>query len=267
MSKPSVSFRPVNVNTPAAAAAAPIDVEVEAVPPTAADVSAALAPRPANAVSRPTFGGEDDEDMGDIRWPRLNLSQKSSAVALIKIGVGCFVLNKELGLGEKLKAIVVGFGPKRYIEKTKYVAGSSSNAKIVNTLQEVYENGGTTEWRESKEDPKANSDKPWYQRSVTALLLIEKPEGVADDRFTFAADGKAYAAALFSVKSTSYDSFYVKLNSEQKTGLLREGYPTRFIEINSVLVPFKGGEAFQPQVKVLEKVPEETLKVARSLRG
>ncbi len=260
-----VSFRPVSSPT--------IDVEVtkvtsEATP--AIGVSAALAPRPANEVSvtrSSTFGGEDDADAGDIRYPRLNLSQKSSAVQLIKIGIGQFILNKELGLGESLRAIVVGFGPKRYIEKTKYVAGANSNAKFANSLQEVDALNGTTSWRESKENSTSGSDRAWYQPSITALLLIEKPAGVADDRFTFEADGKAYAAALFSVKSTAYDSFYVKLNSEQKTGLLREGFPTRFISLSSVLVPFKGGEAFQPQVKVLEKVSDETLKLARSLRG
>lgn len=263
-----VSFRPVSTQT--TAAAAPIEVSATAVSETSApavDVSAALAARPANEVSRPTFGGEEDADVGDIKWPRLNLSQKSSAVALIKIGVGQFVLNKELGLGESLRCIVVGFGPKRYIEKTKYVAGSNSNAKFANSLQEVDALNGTTSWRESKENTTSGSDRTWYQPSITALLLIEKPEGVADDRFTFSADGKSYAAALFSVKSTGYDAFYVKLNSEQKAGLLRDGFPTRVISLNSVLVPFKGGEAFQPQVKVLEKTTDEALKLARSLRG
>lgn len=260
-----VSFRPVSSQTAAIDVVATPEATENAV--AVVDVSAALAARPANAVSRPTFGGEDDHDVGDIKWPRLNLSQKSSAVALIKIGIGQFILNKELGIGENLRCIVVGFGPKRYIEKTKYVAGANSNAKILDSLQEVDQNGGTTSWRDSKESVTSGSTLAWYQPSITALLLIEKPEGVAPDRFTFAAGGKAYTAALFSVKSTAYDSFYLKLNSEQKTGLLNEGFPSRVISLSSVLVPFKGGEAYQPQVKVLEKTSDEALKLAYSLRG
>lgn len=284
----TVSFAPVKKDepknvTPAAgsepaaassAPATPANAEVVNKAPTA-DVSAALAPRPASAVAtqheRPTYGGEDDTDIGDIRFPRLNLVQKSSAAALLKLGLGQFVLNKELALGEKLKCIVVGFSPKRYIEKTKYTPGANSNAKIVDSLQAVAEAGGTTSWFESKENPKAQSALAWYQPSVTALLVVEKPEGVAEDRFTkvVTVDGvtKCYGVALYSVKSLGYDAFFIKLNSEQKTGILREGFPTRFVEVVSTLVPGKSGESFQPHVKVLEKVPAELLEFAYSLRG
>jgi len=282
----SVSFAPVkkpdpkNVTPPAGSPepaastpeqATPANAEVVNTPAAGnAAVSAALAPRPASQVAvpeRPTYGGEEDDDVSDVRWPRLNLVQKSSAAALLKLGLGSFVLNKELPLGETLRIIVVGFSSKRYIEKTKYTPGANSNAKIVNSLEEVDAVGGTTSWFESKENPKVTSDKPWFQPSVTALLLIEKPENVAEDRFIKVIDGKAYGVALFSVKSLAYYAFYIKLNSEQKAGILREGFPTRFIEVKSTLVPGKSGESFQPYVKVLEKAPAELVEFARSLRG
>lgn len=276
----SVSFAPVKKDapknvTPTAGSEHAVDANAQIVNETpaapAADVSAALAARPASAVAvqheRPTYGGEDDNDVGDIRFPRLNLVQKSSAAALLKLGLGQFVLNKELALGEKLRGVVVGFSPKRYIEKTKYTPGANSNAKIVDSLQAVADAGGTISWFESKENPKVQSTLAWYQPSVTALMVVERPEGVAEDRFGKVIDGKCYGVALFSVKSLAYDAFFIKLNSEQKTGILREGFPTRFIEITSTLVPGKSGESFQPYVKVLEKAPAELVEFARSLRG
>jgi hypothetical protein len=274
MSEQKVSFKPVGASAPSAASQQP-PIEIDAKASTAVDTSAALAPRSASEVAKqPTpsysFGGEDEGvDAGDIRYPRLNVAQPTSAEALVALGRGHFILNKELSLGNKIRAIVVGFGPKSYIEKTKYKRGANSNAKIARSLQEVDALGGTISWRESKENAKANSEKPWFQPSVTALLLIEKPDGVAEDRFSFVPEGggKCYAAALYSVKSTSYDSVYVKLNSEQKTGLLRDGFPTRFIEITTDLKVFEGGEAYQPLVKVLEKVSPEVEAMARKLRG
>lgn len=273
MAEEKVSFKPVSQTAPKSEKPA-IDVEASVTSETP-DVSAALAPRSANEVAKPpqssyTFGGEDEgEDAGDIRYPRLNVAQPTSAEELVALGRGHFILNKELSLTNTIRAVVVGFGPKCYIEKTKYKRGASSNARIARSLQQVEEFNGTTLWRESKENPKANSDKPWFQPSVTALLLIEQPEGVPEDRFTFFAEGcdKGFTAALYSVKSTSYDSVYVRLNSEQKTGLLRAGFPTRYIEIKTHLKTFEGGEAYEPRVRVLEKVSPEVEAMARKLRG
>jgi hypothetical protein len=266
------TFKPVS-SAPAQKSEQPaIDVAAKDTTESTPDVSAALAPRTESQVStqvhQPTFGGEDEVDAADIKYPRLNLLQAMSDSALKAIAPeGNFVLAKDFDLGTKLRAVVVGFGPLRYIEKTKYVKGVNSNARIVNSLQEVDEANGTTEWRESKLNEKIKSDKTWFQKARTALLLIEKPEGADDSRFPFIADGKAYAVALFSVKSTSYDSFYVKLNSENKTGALRGGFYSGVVEITAPAKTFTGGTAYNPQPKVVEKASDELVKLALSLRG
>lgn len=248
----------------------PVAIEVEATHVETPDVSAALAPRTETRVAthQPTFGGEDEVDNADIHYPRLNVVQPSSDAALKAVAPeGNFVLAKDFSLGTSLRAVVVGFGPLRFIQKTKYVKGQQSTAKIVHSVQEVSEANGTAEWSESKWNEKISSTKDWFMKARTALLLIEKPAGADDSRFPFLADGKAYATALFAVKSTSYDSFYVKLNSENKTGALREGFYSGVIELQAPAKTFSGGTAYNPQPKVVEKSSPELIKLALSLRG
>lgn len=247
--------------TPSPTAEAPAAPQAAAPAPAA---STALAQRPSNAVATPVYGGEEEVDVGDIRFPRLNIAQKTSGAELVKLGLGQFILNKELALGEKIRLVVIGFQPKKYSEKVKYGA---PQGKMANSLEEVEALGGTVQWRESKENAASGSTKPWFQPMVTALLLIEKPENASDERFIYELDGKFYAPALFTVKSTSYDSFFVKLNSEQKLGLLRKGYPTRTVEVTSSLRKFTGGEAWVPEVKVLEETGPELRAKAQELRG
>ena len=263
------SFKPVGQNNTPAPAPVTQEAEVIEQHETTCDPSQALAIRTAGQLARPsyTFGGEDDADAGDIRWPHVNVVQSMSDPALKRFGEGHIVLAKEIDLGVSARVIVVGFGPLKFIEKTKYVKGINSNARIVNSVQDVEAANGTTLWRESKENDKIKSDKPWFMKSRNALLLIEKPEGVDDARFTFVAGDKHFAAALFGVKSTSYESFYVRLNSENKTGTLREGFYSRFIELAAPATVFSGGTAYNPQPKVLEKAPDEVVKLALSLRG
>ena len=249
------------------------------VTPTAPAETAAPAPAPAPQAANPNtpvvaasqapavpsyYGGEEESDVADIRFPRLNIAQKTSGAELVKLGLGSFILNKDTALGNKIRVVVCGFAPKKYSEKVKY--GSPMGA-MANSLEEVAALGGTITWRESKENAASGSSKPWFQPMVTALLLIEEPAGIDSDRFSYQLDGKFYAPAVLTVKSTSYESVFVKLNSEQKLGLLRGGYPTRFVEIESVLVKFTGGEAYQPQVKVLEETGPEVRVQATQLRG
>lgn len=249
--------------TPSAASTTVAAANVNVVPAASTTAVAVVQPQ-SHAVAIPTYGGEEEVDVGDIRFPRLNIAQKTSAAELVQLGLGNFILNKETKLGTALRAVVVGFQPKKYSEKVKYGAPQGAMA---NSLEEVEALGGTILWRESKENPASGSTKPWFQPMVTGLLLIEKPEGSDDERFVYEADGKFFAPALFTVKSTSYESFYVKLNSEQKLGLLRKGYPTRYIELKSDLRKFTGGEAYVPQVRVLDETTEGVRELAKNLRG
>jgi len=240
--------------------------EVAATP--AADVSAALAPRDESTVATPPshshFGGEDETDAADIRFPYLNLVQPTSASPLKEHGTGNFVLNKDTSLGKEFRAIFVGFSAHRYEEKVKYKG--DKKARIFNSIDEVHAAGGTTRWFDSKENDKGNSVKPYFDTKRTALLLIEKPDGVAEDRFTELLDGKQYAVALFVVKGMAYESVYVALNSEQKTGLLKAGFYTRAVKM-TVGSASKTSEAVKPIASVQEPIGNEAKAKALKLRS
>lgn len=233
-----ISFKNVGSgNSAASSAPAPATgtVLVDEVPKAAVDVSAALAPRPADAPvpAQPPggsyFGGEDEQDAEDVRNPYLNLVQPTSKPPLSGFGLGNFVLAKDTLLGSSFTAVVVGFSKARYAEKVKW----GQKGKVFGTIEEVAAIGGTTKWYESKENEKANSKKPFFDTVRTALLLVQQPDGVKEDRFVELLDGKRYSVCALVVKGMSYDSFYVTLNTEQKTGLLRAGFYTRFVKVKA----------------------------------
>lgn len=233
-----------------------------------ADVSAALAPRDESALATPPshshFGGEDEMDAADIRFPYLNLVQPTSKSPLKEHGIGTFVLNKDTPLGREIRAIFVGFSAPRYEEKTKW--GSDKKGRVFNSIDEVHAAGGTTRWFDSKENDKGNSVKPYYDTKRTALLLIEKPASVVEDRFTDILDGKQYATALFVVKGMAYESVYVALNSEQKTGLLKAGFYTRTVKL-TVGSASKTSEAVKPVATVQDSIGDEAKAKALKLRS
>lgn len=259
-----VSFAKVT-GAGASAAVTPTDAKVTLVPDetsTPAAGSQAPAVIPPKPLARFSLGDEeDDEDpqnsgeVGKVRRPYLNLVQPSSGAELKAIAPeGSFVLNKAIKIPAGGRAVVVGFSRPFYREKTKF--GSTTPGRTAYSLEEVVKFGGTDRWNDSKENDAGESRKPWFQPSVTAILLIECPAGADDAFFPHVIGGKAYAAVLFEAKSTNYDSFYVELNSKRKTTALFKGggYPTRFIELQTG----RSGKKADASFKVLPVVKEQT---------
>lgn len=209
-----------------------VDAEiVETNPAPTSTAVAAPAQQPAAAVGFYTGDEEGATDSADVRLPRLNMIQGLSAPELKKLGVeGDFVLKGALLLPKPLEIVAVGHRPKVWIEKVKH----GDNARYARTLQEVADFGGTDEWRLSKLNPAIDSKKIWFMPSVTWLLLIKRPTDADEGYFPFVSeDGIAFAAALYTTKSTSYGAFHQPISSEKATGLLRAGYSTRYIELTS----------------------------------
>jgi hypothetical protein len=239
-------------------------VVADATPATGAAPTNALATQdhaPTNALGFYT-GEEDaqDTDSHDVKLPRLNLVQGLSSAELKAIAPdGRFVYKGVLPLPEKFRAVVVGRKPKKYVEKLpKFGEGTPREAL---TIQDVDAFGGTTEWRLSREKKDADgvpvSRKPWFVPMVTLFLLIEKPEGADDAHFpAVTPSGRAFGPALFTVKSTSFGSFFVPLNSELR-GLFRGQFSSRFIEVGS-----KQAKAWIPTVRILEETPAEVRELA-----
>ncbi|NBW12683.1 MAG: hypothetical protein EBR82_32130 [Caulobacteraceae bacterium] len=258
-----VSFKNVGASAPVVDAATG---EVETKTP---DVSAALATRTEGSIvpSAPTggyFGGEDEVDVEDIKFPYVNLVQPTSKSPLIEHGVGNYVLAKDTKLGLSFRAVVVGFSKPRYEEKVKW--GSPAGKRFF-SIEEVHAFGGTARWSESRENRDGNSKKPFFDTQRTVLLLVEKPAALVDDaRFGTIIDGKSYAVALFVAKGMGYDPVYVNLNSEQKNGPLREGFYSRIVEF-TVDKASATSEAVKPRTKVLEKTSDNVKAKAIELRA
>jgi hypothetical protein len=252
----------------------PTPVETDALPsaPAAEVPSTALAGQNAHLSGRVFFGGDEDDapenDRGDVKLPRLNLIQGLSNPELKKLGVdGTFVLKSTLALPQPLRIVVAGCSRKRYAEKMpKFGEGTP---RILDSLEEVYKAGGTEQWRVSRENKDNDgipvSRKAWFMPMVTALLLVQKPEKLAnpDDEAHFASvseDGVAFAPCVYTVKSTSFGSFYVPLNSEKSAGVLRGGFFTHYVLLTS-----KQNRAIEPVVKIVEPTSEAVRKLAKSL--
>lgn len=270
MSDPKrVSFKQVGASAPVLDASTGEAETPAAASPATPDVSSALAPRTEGQVAHPTppggsyFGGEDEVDAEDIKWPYVNLVQPTSKSPLIEHGVGNYVLAKDTKLGTVFRAVVVGFSKPRYEEKVKWGAPAG---KRFFSIEDVHAFGGTTRWADSRENRDGNSKKAFFDTQRTALLLVEKPDGVADDRFGLIIDGKAFAIALFVAKGMGYDPVYVNLNSEQKNGTLRDGFYTRHIEF-AVTKASATSEAVKPTTKVLEKASDLVKAEALKLRS
>lgn len=216
------------------------------------------------------YTGEEDEpfDPADQRLPRLNIVQKSSQAEWLQHGVGSLLLKGSVVIaktGQPFRMVVVGARPKIWIEKTKY--GSSVKPRFARTIDEVAQFGGTDQWKFSKENPDATSNKPWFMPSVTLAVLVEKPANCApehEDHFAFVAGDKAYAAALLSVKSTNYEAVWVTLSSERR-GLLSEGFNSRIINGTVFMKQFKGGESGVFKLSFGEKTSPELREIAHRI--
>lgn len=271
----TISFAKVNSG---AAPAVPVEnvptAPVEEVKPQEqSPAETALAERPPAPVSNSGFYAGDEDDMpidrGDVRLPRLNLTQGLSDPELKKLGPdGTFVLKRAVALPQPISIVVAGVSRKRYAEKMpKFGEGEP---RIFDSLEEVIKAGGTDQWRQSRENKDKDgmplSRKPWFTPMVTCLLLVKKPEGLApelEEHFSAVAeDGTQFAACVYTVKSTSFGSFYVPINSEKVAGVLKGGFATHWIELRSQQV---NGKQFEPRVKIGAATSEAVRKLAKQV--
>lgn len=217
----------------------------------------------------PAFYNGDDEtpvDPEDVQLPRLNIVQKTSGAELLALGFGSLVLKGSIKLPQPMRAVIAGIRPKVWIEKTKY--GSPAKPRFAHSLDEVSKFGGTDLWKYSKENEKAGSVKPWFMPSVTMLILIQRDESLSEANFPFVVEGKSYAAALLSVKSTNYNAVFTKIQSEKQVGCLRAGgYNSHFIDFKTVITAYPSGEASNFVLSFGEATPQALRDLANQTIG
>jgi hypothetical protein len=229
---------------------------------------AAPAPAPASATAvavrkaQPVGTKADNFLMGDllpgfadIILPRLALSQNIGSLKELFVS-GSVVLDRKVAVFTppeiKEKVItraatppvtitVVGFRPTRFVEK---IVGSAERGQIVKTEQDVALAGGTLDWTEW--NLKKKDGMKMFQPMADAFLVIERPEALRDDNinFSYVADGKACALALWAMKGTAYTAAAKRVFfTGRRIGILRqEGYPSWSFTLATREDKFPGGK-------------------------
>lgn len=222
-------------------------IDVVATPVQSTNVAVAktvAAPAP-EAVTKPAAGAvveyrgrpsyaDDSENIRvqDITLPRINIVQKVGDLSNI-FTPGDVVLNKETVLykapktdpktngqipqSKPLRIVVCGFRPDRWAEKTE----GGDQGEIVDTVEQVVANGGTISYDEA-----AATAKTLYQQLAEALVLVEQPEDVTDPSFSYVADGKRWAPALWAMKGSAFTGGTKLFRTTRKAGWLKDEVDT-----------------------------------------
>ena len=207
---------------------------------------------------KPASYGDDADDInsGDVKFPRVNVV--ANVGELMKVfNPGDLLLNQETVIVESPKTsknnqpvnvIVVGVRPDRYVEKRE----GGEMGQLFDTEAEVAAVGGTLNYGEAE-----RTGKPLYQALAEMMVLIEKPEHVDDPSFSYLADGKLYALALWSFKGAAYThTIKGALRPARKFGWLKDktdpikreviergAYYHGWWKVNTLLKNFKTGNS------------------------
>ncbi len=195
-------------------------------PATASTPPQAVATRSSNtAVARytdPAGGFEGEWGGDDLKFPQLKIVQGSGKLSKeFNIGTiiyGDQVLFEPVNKTKKEAPQRLRFVPllitKQYREKlSQDRVDEGEQARIVNTIAEVEECGGTTRWiGDSMPDN-------YWEPSARNLFLIEKPEGSDHPGFALDLDGKQYAVAVYYAAGAAYRASSKVIFNTAKTSL------------------------------------------------
>lgn len=240
---------PATVTAPAPVAETPAPAAAPVVPVVEDNRAVATVPQTSNAVAapEPAFFNDDTLDVGDLVLPRLNIVQKVGDLSN-KFRPGTLLLNGQLvvrqapegtKLSEPINILCIGFNPTTFVEKVE----GGLRGKVFKTEQEVIAAGGTLDYNEAKQ-----LKKPKYDRSATAMILIEQPEGLDINSFPIGIEGKNYAFALYTMKGTGYTHGARHIKSSRKIGQCRESYRHGWWSLQSQLKEFSGNWSYVPVV-------------------
>ena len=192
------------------------------------------------------IGGED------LILPRINLTQKVGDLG-DQFGPGVIVFQKEQVLwkeGDKPLNVVVLHAAKRYQENTEF--GSDEMGQVVDTLDEVKALGGWIEWRDGADGRREAP--PWAPR-LDVVCLIEAPDGAETALFPFDLDGKAYAAAVWTLSKSAFTSAGRAILTARATHL-RNGYRTGKWQVSAAKRQGPKGAYFVPVFRASGKTDD-----------
>lgn len=212
----------------------------------------AVAVVPSNPAPAP-YSADDSIGLKDITLPRINIVQKVGDLSNT-FDHGSVLLSAELVLftcpkdpkatPTPLTFLTLGFQPIDFCEKLE----GGARGATYNTPAEVVAAGGTIDYNESQA-----TGKPLFQERATALILLEKPEGIDDAHFPHEFEGKKYCTALWSMKGTAFTHGAKVLRTARKIGKLRNnatgGYRSAFYSFATKLTNFKNNWYYIPVLK------------------
>lgn len=212
-----------------------------------AEPTGAVVPRqelPVAKAGSSAFQG--DWKVTDMRFPRLNLVQKSSAEELIQqFGLGSIVLSKEVKLSDGSPIPVVFLqAMKDYIQKVEF--GSGETPAVFRTEQEVLDSGGSLNWKDKDTDH-------FFQRRAHVEFAIKAPEGLDEKElalFPYEFNGESYALAVYTVASSAYTSVAVELMTLcERNKVMRKGPHYGSLLLSSKEASSKGKSWRTPVIK------------------
>ena len=163
-------------------------------------------------------GFEGDWDSSDVKFPQLKLVQGSGPLSQ-QYDVGTLIFGeaelfappsvKEGAVNPSLRFVPISL-TKQWREKlTQDQIAEGLMPRIVATMDEVHELGGTTTWGGASTVP----DNYW-EPSARCVLLLERPEGTDHPGFALELDGKLYGIAVYYAAGSAYrDSAKVIYNT------------------------------------------------------
>jgi len=254
----TLSFADIKETAPEAAAptqpAAETPVEVLAVTaptPTLKQELAAASPQP-----RSVSGIEGEVEQKDIQLPRLNLLQKTSELVDAGFTPNTFALNKEIPLGKSLQAVVVKL-TKKWQQELTY--GSETQPHVCDTIAEVREAGGSTEWGSENR----------YSELAHMQLLVKAPAGLEEeqlDAFPYEVDGGHWAPCMLTVAKTAYKAA-AKPVITAAFATLRGGLHHGLWTINAEMKSAPMGTWSVPQFKLSGRTAPEMAELVEALNS
>ncbi len=219
--------------------------------------STAVAVRKPEATAVAVPGQKYDDLVGEISGedlilPRINLTQKVGDLG-DEFGPGVIVFQKELVLwkdGQEPLNMVILHAQKRYQENTEF--GSDEMGQVVDTLDEVKAAGGWIEWRDGEDGKRIQP--PWAPRLDT-VVVMEAPKGVDTSLFPFQFNGKAYAAAVWTLGKSAFTSAGRSILTARAT-FLRDGYRTGLWQVTAAKRQGPKGIYFVPCFRACGKTDE-----------
>lgn len=221
------------------------------------------------------FYDEDDSDLSEVSIPRLNIVQKVGPLSedwdpgVILLDKSLVVYSPAKGKDPEVPAeiTVLGFRPTQWTER---VAGGEFG-RLFQTEQEVYANGGTTDYEQWKTSCKTKDEIPYFQRLATCLVLLKRPAGVDEEKafFSYEFGGADYAVAQWSMKGAAYTAGAKVIKSARKMGHLRKGFCSAPYLLTTKAKSFgeQGHSAIIPVLKPGHAHTPEFVAFARGILG